>query len=548
MLRRLVLALAVPTLVISALACPTLAFAQPDAGVLYQQIEREKMLPLPSKAAPEKPAVPPAPKPVEGVSVTVKAFRLIGNTLLSEAQINAALAEYLNRPLDFAQLQDAAAAVARHYRDAGWIVRTTLPPQEVAEGIVTIQVVEAVFGTLHLEGAPVQRVHTDPIRRVFEALQQPGAPLSAKALDRALLLADDLPGIQVTSRLAPGANDRETDIILKLTDEPLIAGGVTLDDTGARSTGAERLSAELNLASPFGRGDLASAQLIHSEGNDYVRLAYSLPVGGDGWRIGANASTLEYQLVGADFAALNARGSSDSLGIEANYPLHRSHLSNLYLALNYDDKGFDNQSGGATTTRYRIESTTIGLSGNLIDSLGTVSTNTAHLSLTFGERHNEIGTTDDSFTKLRYGLSRQQGITPELSFHVALSGQESNDTLDSSEKFYLGGAQGVRAYPVSEGAGSSGVLANLELRWQRPQGVTLTAFHDAGRIRNNDASANYGLKGYGLALGWQAPNGVNLKATWARRIGNNPNPTSEGKDQDGSLDLNRFWLQATLPF
>jgi hypothetical protein len=43
-------------------------------------------------------------------------------------------------------------------------------------------------------------------------------------------------------------------------------------------------------------------------------------------------------------------------------------------------------------------------------------------------------------------------------------------------------------------------------------------------------------------------NGPGLKATWAHRLGDNPNPTATGNDQDGSLLKNRFWLVATLAF
>lgn len=111
------------------LALPALTLAQtlPDAGALRQQIERERQPPLPGRATPERPAAPPALKPIEGVSLTVKAFRFAGNTLLSNETLAAAVAGYLGRPLDFAQLQNAAAAVAERYREAGWIVRAYLP-------------------------------------------------------------------------------------------------------------------------------------------------------------------------------------------------------------------------------------------------------------------------------------------------------------------------------------------------------------------------------------------------------------------------------------
>ena len=70
---------------------------------------------------------------------------------------------------------------------------------------------------------------------------------------------------------------------------------------------------------------------------------------------------------------------------------------------------------------------------------------------------------------------------------------------------------------------------------------------DAGHVRDG-VGPSYGLSGSGIALGWQGPAGLNLKATLARRHGNNPNPAANGKDQDGSLDMNRLWLTASLPF
>ena len=56
------------------------------------------------------------------------------------------------------------------------------------------------------------------------------------------------------------------------------------------------------------------------------------------------------------------------------------------------------------------------------------------------------------------------------------------------------------------------------------------------------------LKGAGLAVNWVSDFRLNLRAAWARRIGNNPNPNINGSDQDGTLHKNRFWLQASLPF
>ena len=537
----LLLALAVPVTSVS------LAQTPPDAGALQQQIERERSQQLPRRIAPDKPATPAALPPTAGIVVTVKQFRFAGNTLLSAEQLAPAVAGFLGRPLDYNQLQAAAAAVAETYRAAGWVVRAYLPQQDIQNGIVTLQIVEAVFGGVKLEGRAA-RVAGEQLLRNVSAQQAGGAPLNADALDRALLLADDLPGVTVAGSLATGAAGGQTDLILKIADEPPLTGEAGFDTTGSRSTGDQRLSVNLSFASPFDLGDLASASLIHTQGSDYLRLGYSLPVGNDGWRIGVSGSQLRYRLVAPDFAGMDIRGASETVGLDANYPLIRSRLSNLYLAFNYESKKFDNAANGAVTTRYRIDNLTLGLNGNVFDTFGGGGANSGSLTMVTGRRAIDIGVTGQDFVKLRYSLSRQQALTDELALFAAISGQSSKDALDSSEKFYLGGASGVRAYPGSEGGGSGGALATLELRWKLPVGIVLTGFYDNGHMRNNDGSKNYGLKGGGVSLGWQAGFGLNLKATLAHRIGDNPNPTATGRDQDGSLDKNRLWLTASLTF
>ena len=245
------------------------------------------------------------------------------------------------------------------------------------------------------------RIASEQILGIVTAQLPPGAPLSAVALDRALLLADDLPGVGVRGRLVEGRGERETALALSVSDEPLISGDVGVDSTGSRSTGSNRLAVNLALNSPAGIGDQATANAIHTQGSDYVRLGYSLPVGSDGWRVGVNISELRYRLIVAPFNADTDRGHSSSTGLDVSYPLLRSRLANLYTSLAYDHKTIDNQFAGATSTRYKLDNVTVSLAGNLFDNLGGGGANSGSLAFTSGTRRNQIGTTDQNFTKLR---------------------------------------------------------------------------------------------------------------------------------------------------
>jgi hemolysin activation/secretion protein len=531
---------------------------------VLRQIERGRRDELPPEAPPQ--FVAPAPlESIGGVTVTVNEFRFEGNSLLTAEQLRPAVASFTAHPIDFTGLQNAAIAVANAYRRAGWVVRAYLPAQDVTTGIVTIEIIEARFGAVRFEGQ-YKRVSTKRLRRIAEAAQAPGDPVNADDLDRSLLLINDLPGVAAVGRLAAGRNDAETDLVLALEDRPLVDGSVIMDDAGARFTGGERVIGTASLEGRAGIGDRADALLLHSQGSDYLRLAYSLPVGSRGWRVGANASRLDYDIVLDDFAALDAHGSSSSTGFEASYPLVRSRLANLYLRIDGDDRRFDNKSVGQTTTHYGVQAGSVGVYGNRFDRLHGGGATNAALSLVKGRvdlagSPNEAldavtAHTHGGFTKLRYSASRLQSLTGRISLFASLDGQAAGDNLDSSEKLYLGGSQGVRAYPEDEAGGSSGLLATLEARSRVGRSVDLTAFYDWGRVTLNEDNDFAGapelnrleLKGAGVSVGWVTRFGLNLKATLARRIGDNPNPTPTGDDQDGSLVKNRFWLQASMPF
>jgi hemolysin activation/secretion protein len=160
------------------------------------------------------------------------------------------------------------------------------------------------------------------------------------------------------------------------------------------------------------------------------------------------------------------------------------------------------------------------------------------------------------FNKIRAQWIRQQRISDVDVFQFNWQGQWASKNLDGSEKIFLGGPQGVRAYPVNEGGASAGHVLNLEwfrqLQWDDHPPLTLSVFKDVGHATVNKytwdtASLNkFALRGHGLSVGTAINSGLGqsqLKLTWARRLGLSPVANSTtGFDQDGTLTINRFWL------
>jgi hemolysin activation/secretion protein len=540
-----------------------------DAGSIQRQTEQDLNLKSPPAAIKRR---EPAPAPqVQSGAVTVSVNRYIfaGNTLLNDVQLQAAVSTYLNRELTFAELQLAADAIAAAYRDAGWVARAYFPKQEIEQGVVTVQIVEAVFGTAHVDGKQPERIAASRLVAMVNAAQAAGKPLSAHQVDRALLLLDDLPGVSVSGNLSEGKGNAETDLSLLVRDDPLFAGSLTLDRNGAVSTGRERLSANIAINSPLRLGDLLATNFMKTQGSDYARAAYSLPAGNAGTRVGMHLSALNYRLLGT-FGALHAQGSATNGGLDFSYPLIRSQLQNLNLSATYDQKWFDNTDTSGTAPRYQISAGSISLGGNRFDTFGGGGTNLFILSLTHGNVNlngspnqtpdAQTTRTAGDYTKINLFVSRQQALTRDMSLNILLSAQASNKNLDSSEKIYLGGANGVRAFPASEAGGSSGQTLTLELRRRIAGQWMLTGFYDYGRIQQYQTNLNvagtaltplnnYALSGFGASLGWQGPNGIDVQATISRRSHNNPAANiSSGTDADGTKILNRIWMTASKAF
>jgi len=540
------------------LATPVvLADTLPNAGSLQQSNPTVREFNIPTK--PTTSSLPPVQaKQISssGATVVVSQFRWVGNSLFSDDVLNRLTKDMLGRPIDFAKLESAAMSVANLYRAAGYVVQTKLPTQDIANGVVTIEITEATFGKVLMDGPSSKRVDAKRIQETIYAFQPIGAKLNSNNIDRALAVLSDLAGIRVNGQLLQGAQAGQTDFVVTTQDLPAISIDSSADNAGARSTGQDRVSLSFKLNSPLHLGDQLTANAMSSKGSDYVRAAYQWPVGHRGWTLGLNGSHLNYKVTDVAFTALPLKGSADTFGLETTYPLAWRTRYKLNAVMSWDIKTYENLRSEEVVTSYDTRAVNAGLQGQFSDLWEGGGISTWQLMGAGGRLKKKTDTSDSlntgHFEKIKYNFTQAQDLNSSMSLHAALNGQLSKTHLDSSEKFYLGGMSGVRAYPSSEAGGSAGRLLNIEFRHRLNINHTWFAFYDHGRVvvnPNSTAALNaLELNGYGLGYSFVSAHGISLKAMVARRLGRNPNPTSTGKDQDGSLAMNRFWLNANLAF
>ncbi len=470
----------------------------------------------------------------------VRGFQVQGNTLLPAAEVQAALAGFTgSRTLS--DLQAAAQAVQALYARAGYAaVVVYLPPQPVADGQVSLSVVEGKVARIDVQGA--SRTRPEQLRAALPSLVT-GATPRVRQIDRELQIANESPGRTMAVLLGPGAQPGEVVATIKVDEQPQNSFTVTLDNTGNERTGDYRVALGWQRADLTGRDDSLALQVQTSPTEaSAVRVAsagYRLPLPGLRMAVDAFAAYSDVdggtqQLAnnfGLSFAGrgriagarlvwyLPRVGEFDqrlSGGLEWRTYLNDCDLSN---------QGTSTACGGSASADVTVHPFTLEYAAQQ----GGSTPVSVHLGLVhnlgLGGEHGDASDFDAArdgarrrYTVLRAGAQGSVAVFDEWRLAARVSGQHSSHALVAGEQFGLGGATSVRGYEERELSGDKGLFGSVELISPRlaatalpPQAeLRLLAFAEAGQVSNNRGLAcgtgggtcDLSSWGLGLRLGW----------------------------------------------
>lgn len=530
----------------------------PDAGQTSRELQQQPELIPPQTPEPlplESDTVPKSGTS-DQVRINVKAIHVSGSSVYTASDLEALVADLVGGERSLADLDAGAARITAFYRAHGYLVaRAYLPAQDIKEGVVTISVLEGRVGEQRINNR--SRLSDERASSYLSGIKS-GEALLAKSANRALLLLNDTPGVgSAKAALQPGASVGTSDLIVELTPSAPYAANVDLDNYGNRYTGENRLGAGLALNSPLHFGDqLSLSALVSDQHLTYLRIGYQIPVGGNGVRLGAAYSDSRYRL-GKEFAMLKAHGSAASSSLYAMYPFIRGQAANLTGIATWERKKLnDSTDAPVTGSDKQVELVNLGLAGNRQDTLGGGGITSFDLTLVSGNLDMDAASlasdqssakSNGSFIWVGYDIKRLQHLTAVDTLSFALSGQLASKNLNTSEKFYLGGAHSIRAYPQGEVSGDEGYCANLELRHGYAATLQTLLFYDAGSVKINLNPYIAGIANTrfiaGAGVGVNALlAGMQLKASLAWRTSGG-DPTS-----DPSRRNPRLWLMAGKQF
>ncbi len=513
-------------------------------------------------------------------------FQIEGNTLLPEADVQAAVAPLVGPKRVYGDIQKALEALENAYRRAGFsTVQVYVPEQELTSGVVRLQVTEGVIGKVVISG---NRHFSDAnIRASLPELKEGRAP-NLRQMSEAIQLANESPAKKIGVTLGVSEEEGKVDAKVSVTEENPQRIFVTADSTGTEATGVSRVGVAYQNANLLNRDQTltlaytGSADAPTGVRVDIFSLGYRVPFYGIGdsldliyGKSSVNTPSTSPTLGGM----LGIVGKGDVFGVRWNHYFARRGEYSSKLIFGFDYKFIDSTCTTAGTpagidpptpaiascvpyTTRPVSLTYTGQrqgAGHLFEysigiahnfALGSQYTNldgaTDHYSyLTSGNRP-----TRDDFSIVRLGGSYLRAFPSDWQLRLAANGQYAGNPVVAAEQLGLAGSTAVRGFNERAVSADSGYVVNAEV--YTPELVKATGmrgslralvFFDLAHGYNHNAPAgsltpaNVGVASAGAGLRYALGKDVSLRFDLAQVLDGGPPGTKEQGDWRGHFNL-----------
>jgi hemolysin activation/secretion protein len=420
--------------------------------------------------------------------VQVQNLTVTGYTVLSDEEVDATVTPLVQ------QQQAAAEALQRKVREAGaFAAQVYVHP--LAEGKVELRVIE---GRLAEDGVVLKtsspRLADDKLNKLLEHTLQPGTKLTSVKTERAILLANDLPGMAGSySSIVPADQVGEARFEFTPLPAPLVAGHAYYDNFGSTYTGRHRAGGGIELNSPFKQGDkLSLGGNVSYLGTTFIYADASLPFALPSLRAGVSLDALDYKTDEAN----NLRGESNHVSAYLHYALIRSRTTNLHVELRYGRERMEDETNTTRISDRVVDLGSVGLMADHHDGGGTIK---AELQVHIGDldlsgyapyeqTDAQTAETAGSFTRATWRLNRLQHVSGPWQAFIETSGQIASKRLDASQGISFGGPTDFSGYHAGEIVGDEGAKLHVDVRnnlsmWGGHQQWSF--FYDIGRVKTH---------------------------------------------------------------
>ncbi|MDR1281024.1 MAG: ShlB/FhaC/HecB family hemolysin secretion/activation protein [Opitutaceae bacterium] len=402
-------------------------------------------------------------------------YRIRGSAKLSQKEVERAVYPYLGKQRTVEDVESARLALEQAYQSAGYqSIGVQIPPQEVRNGIVKLEVVEGTVGRLRVHGA--RYFDLNEIKAAAPSLAEGQAP-NFQNVEREIVALNQHPDRKVTPALRAGVVPGTVDVDLNVEDTLPLHGSLELNNRYSSDTKPLRLSGSLRYDNLWQLGHSLgfSFQVAPQRTEDAkVLSAFYLA------KIPDSPVSLQVQAVKQDsdvstLGTFDVAGRGDIVGLRAilSLPPKANYYHNLTLGIDYkkyeEDLTITGVDGALQTpiTYYpfsaEYSSTWLGEGVVTQFNLG------AHLHIRGlgsdpAEWDNKRYKSGGSYLYLRGDLSQTRDLPGDWQLFAKIQGQFAGQPLLSGEQFGAGGLGTVRGYLESEVTADNAFGATLELR------------------------------------------------------------------------------------
>jgi hemolysin activation/secretion protein len=440
------------------------------------------------------------------------------------------------------EIRDRAATILR---DAGYVAAVEIPEQRIADGNIRFEVLMAKLVAVHVRGDAGRSERT--IARYLERLTKRDV-FNRYEAERYLLLASDLPGLDVRLRLrSAGAGSGEVVGEVSVVRDPGMFEA-NVQDLGARALGRWGGLVRAELYGLTGLGDRTSVALFstaETHEQQTLQVGHEMRLGAEGLTLSGDF-TYSWARPTMPGPNLHVRATTLLATAAARYPLVRRQSASVWGGLGLDLVDQDVSVAGLPLTRDRLRVGFARLDFQAADARS------------FGERALYNGAEPlwrvGGSVELRRGLSGQgcgaafvrcvgPGLVPpsrlegnpeatllrfeggaeyrpvpKLAFALGVRAQVTGDALLAFEEYAAGNYTIGRGYDPGTLLGDRGIGVSAELRYGsllRARGRAFAlqpfAFVDAACVGNEDRLFAPGGPNHLASLG------AGLRAAWRER-------------------------------
>ena len=430
----------------------------------------------------------------------VSEYRVEGNTVLTETEIDRAVYGFLGPDRSLDDIEHARAALEQAYTQRGYAtVSATIPQQHVADGVVVIHVTERPIERLRVTSS--HYFAPNVIRRQAPSLREGKVP-NLNDVGRDIYALNQWPDCTVTPRLRAGRRPDTVDVDLQVEDKLPLHASLEMNNQRSVDTTPLRLSGNVSYDNLWQRGDSAtlgfSVAPERTADAAVISTSYLFRVPGSSLSVLVSFLHSDSDVATVGTPDVIGRGDVAGFRVLVALPPATGFVHSLSAGMDYKKFGETISLGGErsaapvtywpATVAYSASWSTPGAETDLGSSLEWTFAGLGSDTNAFDFRRYDA---QSRFLVARADLARTQTLPDGVQLYAHAMGMVSPTPLIDNEQFTLGGLYSVRGYLESETLGDEGAAIQTEIRspniaanWSKRaiNDLRLLAFFDVGGV------------------------------------------------------------------